>query len=169
MFVHDVTAQKKLQELPRTQRLESLGLMAGGIAHDLNNVLTPIGLGLELLQGVSDLEVRQSLVDTLHKGVDRGCGVDPADPRVASGKAGERSPLQSCNSSMLDTLQLLQHALPKTIVIETELAGDLLPVVGDATQLNQVVLNLCINARDAMPKGGRLSVSAFWQSHAERR
>ena len=160
VLVHDVTEQKQFEsQLLRSQRLESIGTLAGGIAHDLNNVLTPIGLGVDLLHEVTDPIQQHALLTTLRASVDRGGALIQQILAFARGQDGERRPL-ALRRIVLETTQILQHTLPKSIHIETDLSTGLWNVAGDATQLNQVVLNLCVNARDAMPHGGRLTLSA---------
>jgi signal transduction histidine kinase/CheY-like chemotaxis protein len=159
-LVHDVTEQKQFEaQVLQSQRLESLGTLAGGIAHDLNNVLTPIGLGVDLLNSLADPEQRRGLLTTLRASVDRGAGLIQQILAFARGRDGERRLLQM-RHIVLETTQILKHTLPKSIVIETEVPAGLCNVAGDPTQLNQVVLNLCVNARDAMPDGGRLTLTA---------
>jgi nitrogen-specific signal transduction histidine kinase len=159
-MAHDVTEQKQLEaQLLRSQRLESLGTLAGGIAHDLNNVLTPIGLGVDLLQRAADPGQQQSVLTALRAGVERGAGLIRQILTFARGKEGERRPLP-LRQVVLETTEILRYTLPKSIRIEAEMPSGLWDVIGDATQLNQVVLNLCVNARDAMPQGGRLALTA---------
>jgi two-component system cell cycle sensor histidine kinase/response regulator CckA len=158
----DITERDKLEkQFLRAQRLESIGTLAGGIAHDLNNALTPILIAVDMLRHeISDQHLVRLLnvVDTsAHHGANlirqvltfsRGAGTE-----------GERVPVQP-RLIIRDVVQLIRETLPRAIAIKLDDASDLQMVKGNATQLGQVVMNLCVNARDAMPNGGKLSISA---------
>lgn len=156
--IDDVTEQERARrnEL-RAQRMESIGTLAGGIAHDLNNALAPIAMGLELLR--ARYPQNASLIDTMEKCTRRGAGMVKQLLTFARGSEGERRSLQP--RRIIDEMaQIIRSAFPKNITLEVELAPGLWDVLGDATQLHQVLLNLCVNARDAMPDGGTLSIEA---------
>ena len=155
----DVTARKKFeQQMMRAQRLESIGTLAGGIAHDLNNVLTPIMMALELLRDRMGEGPRDPLFDTLQASVQRGADMVRQVLAFARGVEGERVEVQVARV-LRDVQALLRDTLPKDIAFTCRTADDLWMVLGDPTQLHQVLTNLCVNARDAMPRGGSLSVS----------
>jgi PAS domain S-box-containing protein len=157
----DVTAQKRLEaQLLRTQRLESIGTLASGIAHDLNNILAPILMSASILRE-DDLpeEVRETMLTTIESSAQRGAEIVKQVLTFARGSQGEWVPIQL--SHLLAEIQrFAQETFPKDIVILNDVSRDLWPVNGDATQIHQVLLNLCINARDAMPKGGQLTLEA---------
>ncbi|MBX9854416.1 MAG: GAF domain-containing protein [Gemmatimonadaceae bacterium] len=147
------------QQLLRAQRLESIGTLAGGIAHDLNNVLTPIVFSIDLLRdGITDADLFPVL-DEIARSARRGADMVRQLLLFARGSETERRPM-SVDVVLLDIVATMQETFPRSISIRTELAEDLPWVVGDRTQLHQVVLNLCVNARDAMPDGGSLTLSA---------
>ncbi len=158
----DVTENKDLQaQFLRAQRLESLGTLASGIAHDLNNILTPI-LGVTQLLPLKfpDLpEPTQQLLDTLESSARRGSALIKQILSFARGVEGKRITLQLAH--ILQEIRLIiDQTLPKSIDISLDLEPHLWPVIGDVTQLHQVFMNLCVNARDAMPDGGALSIEA---------
>lgn len=147
------------QQLLRAQRLESIGTLAGGIAHDLNNVLTPIVFSIDLLRdGVTDDDLLPVL-DEIARSARRGADMVRQLLLFARGSETERRPM-SVDIVLLDIVATMQETFPRSITVRTELANDLPWVVGDRTQLHQVVLNLCVNARDAMPSGGSLTLAA---------
>ena len=159
-FDIDITDRKK-RELAarRSQRLESIGTLAGGIAHDLNNVLTPILMGARLLATGRAKGESQKLLDTMVTSAQRGADLVKQVLAFAGGIRGERSPIVMAKV-MAETRGLMEHTLPKSIQVDFQVDSDCPQVLGDATELLQVLMNLCINARDAMPEGGILTVSA---------
>jgi PAS domain S-box-containing protein len=156
----DITEHKKLeQQFFRTQRLESLGTLAGGIAHDLNNVLAPIHMALELLKMDSPSPATQRTLDTLLICVKRGAGLIRQILTFARGVEGERAPLQT-RYALRDIERVVAETMPKSIAIQSSYGPDLWMISADLTQLHQVLMNLCVNARDAMAGGGTLSITA---------
>lgn len=156
----DISERKKREQLERrSQRLESIGTLAGGIAHDLNNVLTPILMGAKLLALDRPAHERAGLLATIIASTERGAGLIKQLLSFAGGIQGERAPVQ-IQQVVNETQGILRHTLPKSIRIEAHVAPDCLPVNGDATELSQVLMNLCINARDAMTEGGCLQIAA---------
>ncbi len=157
----DVTERKRLEaQLLRAQRLESLGTLAGGIAHDLNNVLTPILMGLDMLRPPQPDEQRQPILDTLAAAAQRGAEMVKQVLLFArGGEEAGRLPLP-VKPILKEVERMLRHTLPKSIVVRTELDERLWPAVIDSTQFTQVLMNLCVNARDAMPQGGTLTLKA---------
>lgn len=158
--VRDITEKKRLEaETYRTQRLESIGALASGIAHDLNNVLAPILMALHTLQQRFTDENSQRWLSLIHKSVERGRDLIEQMIAFAKGASGERTPLQ-LSSLVADLAKILGETLPKDVELEADLPPDLWSVTGDPTQIHQVLMNLCINARDAMPRGGNLTIAA---------
>lgn len=156
----DVTEQKKLEaQLLRAQRLEGIGTLAGGIAHDLNNVLAPILMSVNLLQQQLTDEKLLRLVGVLEKSALHGAGLIRQVLAFARGAEGERAELQP-QLVIKDVVLLLSDTLPRAISIETDIASDLWLILANSTQLSQVLMNLGVNARDAMPHGGRLLFQA---------
>ncbi len=156
----DITEQKQLeQQLARAQRLESIGMLASGIAHDLNNIFAPILLSLELLKLKYPMADARRMLDTIESAGQRGAGIVKQVLTFARGIEGERTEVQP-KYLVKEMAQILGETLPRNIRVETEFSAVLSPVLGDATQLHQVLLNLAINARDAMPVGGRLVLGA---------
>ncbi len=157
----DVTERKLLEsQFLRTQRMESIGRLVSGIAHDLGNLLVPILLGAKVLQQrfADDERAQRTLAMMLQSG-QRGSDMVKQVLAFARGVQGERAPLR-LDRVLREVEELIQETFPRNVVLETHLPDDLWQVQGDATQLQQVVMNLCVNARDAMPEGGRLTLSA---------
>ena len=156
----DMTEQKKLEaQFLRTQRMESIGTLAGGIAHDLNNVLSPIVMGVEMLQMKSKDANSQKLLKSMAVSARRGADMVKQVLTFARGQEGERAPIQL--SHLVKEMQkIVRETFSKSIEIATMIDGDLWPVLGDVTQWHQVLLNLCVNARDAMPEGGKIRIGA---------
>jgi PAS domain S-box-containing protein len=160
VIVRDVTEKKKLEaQFLRGQRLESIGTLASGIAHDINNVLTPIMLSLELLQEKITDNDSQKLITVLERSAQRGANLVKQVQSFAQGVQGERVSLQVVHL-ISEISQIAKETFPRAIEIKTDIQKDLWTISGDVTQLHQVVMNLCVNARDAMPYGGSLSISA---------
>ncbi|MBW4623069.1 MAG: response regulator [Cyanosarcina radialis HA8281-LM2] len=155
----DITQKKQLEaQFLRAQRMESLGTLAGGIAHDLNNVLTPMLMVVQLLQLKLKDEQTQNWLSILETNVKRGAELVKQVLSFARSYEGKRIVLQ-VGHIVLEIRRIFQQTFPKSIEISTDISPDLWTVFGDATQLHQVLLNLCVNARDAMPYGGTLSIT----------
>jgi len=157
----DITQKKQLEaQFLRTQRLESIGTLAGGIAHDLNNVLTPIIASAQLLLSnqLND-QKRQQLIMTVESSAKRGAALVKQVLSFARGLEGKRAVLQ-LKHLLLEIRQIVKETFPKAIEFTMLLPPELWVVSGDATQLHQVFMNLCVNARDAMPYGGTLEIRA---------
>lgn len=159
---HDITEKKQLEaQYLRAQRLESIGTLAGGIAHDLNNILTPIvGIAGLLPLKIPHLdEQSQHLIEMLQVSAHRGADLVQQILSFSRGIEGNRMMLQ-VGHLISEVKDFVEKTFPKAIKLEINLPNDLRLVNGDATQLHQVLMNLCVNARDAMPCGGTLSLSA---------
>jgi two-component system cell cycle sensor histidine kinase/response regulator CckA len=173
----DVTEKTAIEaQLIRTQRLESIGLLAGGIAHDINNILTPILMAAGLLRRKPDEETVRRLLQTIENKVQLGAGLVRQILHFARGINGERTPLQP-RHLVLELEKFARDTFPRNIVIRSDVPKELWPVCGDTTQLYQVLMNLCVNARDAMEHGGQLDLGAqnvvvdelFARTHPEAR
>ncbi len=167
-LVRDVTeraeAERRRQQLEmqlvRSQKLESIGTLAAGIAHDFNNILNIIMGNAGLLAAQpDDKEKLLRRVDSIAKASDRGAELVKQLLTFARKATLERRALP-VNDVIQETARLLEGTFPKTVEIVLELAPDLPPVLADSNQIHQVLLNLSVNARDAMPAGGRLRISS---------
>lgn len=159
-FVRDISEKKQLERRSlRAQRLESIGTLVGGIAHDLNNVLTPILMSIRLLQKPQSAEVRDELLATAQASVERGTALIKQLLTFAGGSDANKSALL-LTDTIREVRSLLEHTVPKSIAIDVHIPNDIWPILGDATQLAQIVMNFCVNARDAMPNGGTLTIAA---------
>jgi two-component system cell cycle sensor histidine kinase/response regulator CckA len=143
----------------RMQRMESIGALVSGIAHDLNNALVPILMGCGFLRSESLNEESQQILSTMETSARRGADMLRQVLAFARGVEGKKTPVQ-LTALLREMEKIARDAFPKTIRVRTDLAKDLWPVLGYPTQLYQVIMNLCINARDAMPNGGQLSLHA---------
>ena len=156
----DVTEQKRLEkQFLRAQRLENLGTLAGGIAHDLNNALAPILMAIELMEAKATDDDTRRMLEVLATSAKHGAALVRQILAFARGAEGGRSELQP-RLVIREVARLLEETLPRTIEIEVQVPKDLACILGDSTQLHQVLVNLSVNARDAMPDGGRLTLRA---------
>ncbi|BAY25374.1 multi-sensor hybrid histidine kinase [Calothrix sp. NIES-2100] len=158
----DITEKKRLEaQLFRAQRLESIGTLASGIAHDLNNILTPILAGAQLLPlKFPDADQRtKHLLEILEINAKRGADLVKQVLSFARGVEGKRINLQ-IRHLIIEVSKVLKETLSKSIQVSVDVPQNLWIVLGDGTQIHQVLMNLCVNARDAMPNGGSLSISA---------
>jgi PAS domain S-box-containing protein len=158
----DITDKKLLEsQFLRAQRLESLGTLASGIAHDMNNILTPI-LGASQLLPLkisNPNRMTQQLLQILQGNAKRGADLVQQILAFARGEELERTQIQIA-LILKELVKVARQTFPKSIEINLNLVKELWLVSGDATQLHQVLMNLLINARDAMPEGGNLTVTA---------
>ncbi|MGV3661719.1 MAG: PAS domain S-box protein [Prosthecobacter sp.] len=156
----DITEKKRMeQQFLRAQRLENIGTLAGGIAHDLNNVLSPILMSIGLLRLTSSDDRSKSMLTTIETSAKRGADMVRQILSFARGVEGQRTPLD-VSLIIKDVQHLVQETFPKNLQVHCSIADDLPAVMGDHTQLHQILLNLCVNARDAMPSGGMLTITA---------
>jgi signal transduction histidine kinase/CheY-like chemotaxis protein len=156
----DITEKKQLEtNFLRAQRMESIGALAGGIAHDLNNILSPILMSTSLLRGTaSDHESRQ-IIETVEGCAQRGADITKQLLTFARGQPGARVPLP-LRHLLNEMRKIISETFPRNIQSRVNAPRDLWPVLGDSTQVHQALMNLCVNARDAMPNGGTLTLSA---------
>ncbi|ABA24350.1 PAS/PAC sensor hybrid histidine kinase [Trichormus variabilis ATCC 29413] len=156
----EITQKKQLEaQFLRAQRLESIGTLASGIAHDLNNVLAPILMTAQLLESQIKDERSQRLLPILITNAKRGANLVKQVLSFTRGLEGERTLLQ-LKHLVGEIQQIIKETFPKSIELAAHISQNLWTVSGDATQLHQVLMNLCVNARDAMPKGGTLKITA---------
>ncbi|MBH8572821.1 response regulator [Nostocaceae cyanobacterium CENA369] len=158
----DITEKKQLEaQLFRAQRLESIGTLASGIAHDLNNILTPILAGAQLLplKFPHADERTLHLLEILEINARRGADLVKQVLSFARGVEGKHITLQM-RHLIVEVAKILKETFPKSIEVSIDVPHELWMVSGDSTQLHQVLMNLCVNARDAMPNGGKLTISA---------
>ncbi|MEH2297331.1 CHASE3 domain-containing protein [Nostoc sp.] len=163
-FIHlalmrDITQQKQLEaQLLRSQRLESIGTLASGIVHDLNNILSPILMSVQLLQKkLPDLQSQQ-ILQTLENNVKRGANLLKQVLSFARGIEGKRTIVQ-IQPLMAEIEQIIAQTFLKSIICQIDIPKNLWYVRGDTTQIHQVLINLVVNARDAMPNGGILRIA----------
>ena len=156
----DMTDRKKLEaQFLRAQRLESIGTLAGGIAHDLNNVLSPILLAAHLLRGRASDSSMRKWIDTIESSAQRGAGILSQVLTFARGATGKPATLQT-KHLLKEMVKITTETFPRSIETSLEIPKDLWTITADTTQLHQVLMNLCVNARDAMPQGGLLTLKA---------
>ncbi len=173
----DITERKRLEkQFLRSQRMESIGTLAGGIAHDLNNLLAPIVMGVDLLAERETDRSVQSVIQNMRQSAARGTSLVKQVLSFARGVEGARVTVR-LDRVVEEVVSMARTSFPKTVRVQTGTAEGLWPILGDPTQLNQVILNLAVNARDAMPGGGlvRIEISnvtideqyASMQTHVE--
>ena len=157
----DLTERKKLEsQYLRAQRMESVGTLAGGIAHDLNNVLAPILMSIDLLRIDAAKDPRHlRILETIRTSAQRGSNLVRQVLSFARGLEGQRVAVNL--GHLVDDLErIVRETFPRAIRMTTSIPTELWLVVGDATQLHQILMNLAVNARDAMPGGGTLTIAA---------
>jgi PAS domain S-box-containing protein len=156
----DITERKQLeQQYLRAQRMESIGTLAGGIAHDLNNVLAPILLSIGLLQQDEHDAARLRILAGIESSASRGASMISRLLSFAQGREGPRIQIH-LTTLVREIAAIIRDTFPKNIRFEENLSSDLWTLKADPTQLHQVLLNLCVNARDAMPTGGEITITA---------
>ena len=156
----DITERKKMEaQFLRVQRLEGIGALASGIAHDLNNILAPMLMTSALLRETATDPDSLGLLDTIENCAQRGADIIKQLLTFARGKPGVRIHLP-IRHLMSDMVKIIRETFPRDISPRVETSEDLWPLMADATQVHQALMNLCVNARDAMPDGGTLSLEA---------
>ncbi len=163
----DITGKRAEQEADfRGQRLESIGAMAGGIAHDLNNILHPISLSLQILQDKETDEESRRILETVTASMERASQMVRQILSFARGSDAEWSKIY-VEDFLGDVEHFVRIAFPKNIQFECDGPSVSKPMLGNQTHLYQALLNICINARDAMPEGGNLAIVVSNVKHAE--
>ena len=156
----DVSERKRIeQQFLRAQRLESIGTLAGGIAHDLNNVLAPILMAVQLLAADESDPERREILATIEQSTQRGADMVRQVLTFARGVDATGDGL-AVTDLLADVERLVGETFPRNIELRVVDSTDHVHLPGDSTQLHQVLLNLCVNARDAMLDGGTLTVVA---------
>jgi len=156
----DITEPKRLeQQFLRAQRMESIGTLSGGIAHDLNNLLMPIVMGVDMLKRLDPDERNLRVIKNIERSAKRGANLVKQMVSFARGADGSRVAV-NLGDVIAEVQSIAESTFPKSVRFETDISPDLPLILGDATQIHQVLLNLCVNARDAMPGGGWLSLTA---------
>ncbi len=156
----DITEKKKIQaQYLRVQRMESIGTLASGIAHDLNNALGPVFLGIHFLRNTVTDEKGQRTLHLIEASTKRAADMVKQVLLFARGGDGGETTLQ-IRHVINEIESIIRDTFPKSIEISTNIPKGLALVKGDATQIHQVMMNLCVNARDAMPEGGALTITA---------
>jgi len=159
-ILRDITERKKLEaQFLRTQRMENIGTLAGGIAHDLNNILAPILMSVELLRMKITDEKSERMLKIIADSAQRGAEMVKQVLTFSRGLGGSKVSVQF-KHLIKEMTSITRETFPKSISLQTRVASDLWQINGDVTQLHQVLLNLCVNARDAMPNGGTLTIQA---------
>lgn len=157
---YEITKRKMAEEqLLRSQRMESIGTLAGGIAHDFNNILSPILMAAGMLRTKPLDDDAKRWIELITENTERGAALVQQVLTFARGMSGERISVQ-VKHILKDLLRVLEEILPKSIAVERNIPPDLWTITADPTQMQQVFINLCINARDAMPQGGKLTIKA---------
>jgi PAS domain S-box-containing protein len=156
----DVTEKKLIeQQLMRMQRMESIGTLAGGVAHDLNNVLAPIMLAVELLKKSIPDARSQKILETLEANTHRGSAIVNQILGFARG-VQKGSMLIQLHHIINEITNIIKETFPKSITFKDDIPKDIWTIVSDPTNLHQLMLNLCLNARDAMSDGGTIHIKA---------
>jgi two-component system cell cycle sensor histidine kinase/response regulator CckA len=152
----NITEQTRLQEkYERALRLQSIGMLAAGVAHDFNNILTPIQMGVTMLRERHPHRDDLELLDGIQACVARGAAVTRQILGFAQGGGSEARSIQ-VNPILREVGTIVRETFPRSITLEADTPSNLWSVMANPTQIHQVLLNLCVNARDAMPQGGRL-------------
>ncbi len=156
----DITEKKKFEaQYLRAQRIEGIGALAGGIAHDLNNILQPILMTAPLLRETTGDSESREMLDTVENCAQRGADIIKQLLTFARGEPSARVPLP-VRHLLGEMNKLIQETFPKNIQLHVNVPQNLWQVLGDATQIHQALMNLCVNARDAMSYGGTLTLAA---------
>jgi nitrogen-specific signal transduction histidine kinase/ActR/RegA family two-component response regulator len=155
----DITERKKIEaQLLRAQRMESIGALSGGIAHDLNNILAPIMMATQLLKETASDDQAKRMLETIEVSSKRGADIVRQVLSFARGSDGERAEIK-LGTLLKEIATITRETFPKNIQIDYSVPDDIWTVLGDPTQLHQLLLNLCVNSRDAMPRGGTITIS----------
>ncbi len=160
MINTDITERKAAEEhLFRAQRMESIGTLAGGIAHDLNNILSPIMMAIDMLRLRAPDEESMKWLKIMKENAERGADLVRQVLTFARGMSGDRIPVQ-LKHIIKDLVGVLTQTMPKSIGVTYDVDPELWMISADPTQIHQILMNVCINARDAMPSGGSITIQA---------
>ena len=155
----DITDRKSIEaQLMRAQRMESIGTLAGGIAHDLNNILSPIILSIGVLKAISDQPQAGRMLEIIETSAKRGSDIVRQVLSFARGVESQKTLVQP-KHLLKDLENIIKDTFPKDIRLQFSAPSEAWTILGDPTQMQQILLNLCVNARDAMPNGGNLTVA----------
>lgn len=159
-LVNDITEKKKLEaQFLRAQRIEGIGTLATGMAHDLNNILAPILISAGTLRWGLAPQEQEKAINRIEVSVKRGAAIIQQVLTFGRGMNGERVALNA-GDVVDEVVRIVGRTFPKDIAVNARIDPGLWAIIGDRTQVHQVLLNLCVNARDAMPSGGKLVVRA---------
>jgi PAS domain S-box-containing protein len=154
----DITEKKRIEaQFMRAQRMESIGTLAGGIAHDLNNILTPIMMSIDVLKTAPEMPPSDKLLETMEVSAKRGADIVRQVLSFARGLEGARIEIEP-KHLLRDLESIIKNTFPKNVRLKFVVSNDTWRILGDPTQIHQILLNLCVNARDAMPNGGDLTI-----------
>ncbi len=160
MLANDITDKQKLEaQCLRAQRIESIGTLASGMAHDLNNILAPILMSAGTLRWNLTPEEQEKSISRIEVCVKRGAEIIQQVLTFGRGIIGKRDAIHA-GEVIDEVVHIVEQTFPKDIVVTASAEDGLWTVTGDRTQIQQALLNLCINARDAMPNGGNLTMRA---------
>jgi len=171
-YMVDISERKNLElQLLETQKLKSLGTLAGGIAHDFNNLLGGIlGYSSLLLSDIADDHPFYNDIQAIAETAKRGAELSNRILAFARGGKYQVTKI-NINNLINDVVAILSHSLDKSVIIETNLEKNIWPVYGDSRQIHQAIHNICLNARDVMPEGGKLTITSknitIHKSHKE--
>jgi two-component system cell cycle sensor histidine kinase/response regulator CckA len=156
----DITERKELEmQFWRAQRMDSIGTLAGGIAHDLNNILAPILMVGPLLRGQIDDPSMIELIESMERGAERGADIVKQILTFSRGGGGKKAPLRT-SRLLKQVAAFIKETFPKSIRVQLNAPRDLWMIEGNSAELHQVLMNLCVNSREAMPDGGTLTIEA---------
>ncbi len=159
-IMEDITSQRTLEErLARAQRLESIGNLAGGIAHDLNNILAPVRLGAEFLKTLPFAGKEREIIEVMDLSINRATELVQQVLAFSRGRRSKREPMMLA-PLIHEMERLVRESFPRDVRLDVRLDPGLSPVKADPTQMLQVLMNLCVNSRDAMPAGGVVTLVA---------
>ena len=160
LIATDVTEQRHAErQYLRAQRMETIGMLASGVAHDLNNMLTPISIGVEVLRQQLQDSALTEILNVMASSVERGSALVKQVLSLAR-DGGQKTTLLQPKHIVREVAQLAKETFPKTITVCADYPAKLWTIESNPTELTQVLLNLCVNARDAMPQGGTLTLVA---------
>jgi len=154
----DITEKRMLEErFLRAQRMENIGRLAGGIAHDLNNILAPIMMSIQMLRELFNEPAAEGILDVIQASAQRGADIVKQVLAFGRGMEGRQIEMQA-NSIVREVVAMLEQTFPKSIQTNYYCSPSLRTILADPTQIHQVLLNLCVNSKDAMPDGGSIEI-----------